>query len=565
MESGETEQEAAQLYRAQAAGFAQLSITNRNIAEWDDAADFVTSRNPGFLTSNFTAPAFGELHIDLAWILDKRGESLFSGLYNRAAHTLASPAPDLLLAQIANVLRADEHGLPKSAAGELVQTSSGPMAISVWEITRTDRSAPTGALMVAGRLLGGEEIARAAETSQMPVALTMIANAALGAQSLPNAVLQWVQSERAPDTFSYERSPDVIEGYALIRDYRGIPLAVLSTQHRRDIYALGLRTTRWLLGIIAFAFMIFISVLLGLSLRLHRTLLDYEAARHRPQRLVRPRSDMALLAQPLRDALRTPQLALSYEPIFDLKTGRLAAFEALPVWEHPELGKIKRETFLDAADEGHLMPELCSALLEMALEDLKRWGASPGQLVPVVLGLSAQQFEQANFADFVTRACKDAEVQQNCIQFQLPESTFVEQLERIRPGLEQLRRSGHKLLMDKFTFSAGHSIPWQLARVPVDGIRLAAELLDDGSSVLTRVPIIRAVLELSRTAGLTTIANGVHTAEQLAVLIEQGCELAQGRFLGGVLAAKDVEEMLSHTQGHVIPSDSMLTRSLRRR
>jgi len=854
VERSDAEQKAAQLYHAAAADLAQLSITNRNNAEWDDAADFVVSRSPGFLSSNFTAPTLGELHIDLAWILDKNGESLFSGLYDRATHTLASPAPGPLLAQIAEVLRTHEHNMLQSTAGEVIRTSSGLMAISVMEITRTDRSAPTGALMLAGRLLGAEEIARIAETSQLPLVLTMLPDSANGAGDLPQAVLQWAHSANGSPTFAYERGPDVIAGYALIRDFKGAPVALLSTQHRRDIYALGLRTATWLLGSIALALIIFTSVLLGLSLRLRRTLLDYEVAQQRLQRLARQLRDMVLLVSPhdlcivdaneatltklgctleqirtrtltelypqltahrleslprsgdgtayesmplsgqsgtriwtdvtvnwlnegqqdywclvatdvthreevgdlkrenkrqlshiaqhdaltglpnrvylnkhlkrkfeeaasapenfnalyyinigqfknindvhghgvgdrvlkvlakrlraslaaedvlarvggdefaiavaqlpamsaveglaariqtvlrapiviedksvslscsigialfpdhgsgietllkhaeiamygakeagrgqhrlfsldmkleikgradllqsLREAIGTSQLRLTYQPIFDLKTGQLAAFEALPEWEHPENGLMPRETFIAAAEEGHLMAELGGALLEMACDALKRWGVQSMPIVPIALHLSPRQLEQTDFVDVVGRLCAGAGVQPHNLHFQLSEGAFRENLERIRPALQELRRNGHKVFMDEFAFGAGYSSPSQFAHVPVDGIKLAAALLDQEASALIRLPLIRAILEMSRTLGLTTIADGVHTVDQLAILIEQGCELAQGPFLGNSLTAGDAESLLTRTQGDVVLSESTQILSMSRR
>jgi EAL domain-containing protein (putative c-di-GMP-specific phosphodiesterase class I) len=199
------------------------------------------------------------------------------------------------------------------------------------------------------------------------------------------------------------------------------------------------------------------------------------------------------------------------------------------------------------------------------VRELQGWRALSAALVPVMLRLSPRQLERTEFTDLVARLTREAEVEQQYLQFQLPESEFLHSLEHVGPCLQQLRHDGYKVFMDQFTFSASYSTIAQITRLPIDGIRLAPALIDHAAGTLTRLPIIRAILELSQTAGLVTIADGVEAHEQLSVLIEHGCDLAQGSFLGEPLAAGDTQHMLLQPRDDDRLNESLRTQRLRQR
>jgi diguanylate cyclase (GGDEF)-like protein len=287
IERTDAEQKAAQIYHAAETDVHQLAGVNRNNAEWDDAVEFVTSRDRAFVNSNFNATTLSDLRFDFSAVLDPQGQPLFSALYDRASHELISPAPAGLLNELLSILAASKS--PESlASGELVRTSRGLMALSSIQIKRSDRSAATGAYMVAGRELGAAEVARFAETSQLPVSLVPLSDAALpdGTASSPGT-----------STFARVQDDATIRGYAVLRDFTGVPVALLRTEVPRGVFHLGLRTTLWLMGGGAVILLLFSGLVIGLVLKLRRTLGQYEEAQARLQRLAAQLREIVLLVR----------------------------------------------------------------------------------------------------------------------------------------------------------------------------------------------------------------------------------------------------------------------------
>lgn len=288
IERSDTEQKAAQIFHAAETDVRQLGGLNRNNAEWDDAVEFVSSHSQTFLDSNFNATTLGDLRLDLSAIVDEKNQLLFSALYERASRHLASPAPPELTAELLSIVSAQAAHPERLAMGEIVRTGRGLMELSSIEIKRSDRSGATGARMLAGRLLGPAEIARFADTSQLPVALVPLSDTVLPPGSI-----------HASGASAFARPVDdtTIRGYAVLRDYTGTPVALLRTQVPRDVFRLGVRSTSWLLGGSALLLMAFGAAVIGLVLRLRKTLDQYDEAQFRLQRLASQLRDIVLLVR----------------------------------------------------------------------------------------------------------------------------------------------------------------------------------------------------------------------------------------------------------------------------
>src|SRR5262245_52978171 len=158
LENAAARQRAEQVYRAFDADLRQLAISNRDYAEWDAAQEFIVNRGPEFIPGNFSAAQLLGMHVDVVWITDAAGREIHSAFVDRATEQLTAPAPGGLIDPLGPlVARADElRG--RAPAESTVATARGLMGVSAVEITRSDGSLPTDAVLVFARLIGAAEL-----------------------------------------------------------------------------------------------------------------------------------------------------------------------------------------------------------------------------------------------------------------------------------------------------------------------------------------------------------------------------------------------------------------------
>jgi diguanylate cyclase (GGDEF)-like protein len=240
-----TQQKAEQVYRAFEADLRQLRISNRDYAQWDDAEHYARHPDPTFIAGNFSAPTLIAMHVDIVWIVDAQGRTVFSELVDRSTQKATTPAPPALLEQLRR-FQTTARGLREIAlARSTLLTSEGLVAASATEISRSDHSHPTGAVMLFGRVIRDEEIQRVAETSRLTVQMTRLREASDSDARLPPEVRNWATNGSSP-TLVQVIDDGQIAGYAAIEDVDGQRVAIFATPGPRDIYALGARTT-WIL------------------------------------------------------------------------------------------------------------------------------------------------------------------------------------------------------------------------------------------------------------------------------------------------------------------------------
>jgi sensor domain CHASE-containing protein len=166
VESAATAQKAMQVYRAFEADLRQLALTNRDYAQWDDSVQFVQDHNQHYIDANLVPNTLNGIHVDLVWIVDRDGKEIYSGLTDRSAAVMVSPAPRDYLREVARFLpKGSTMGfIPVNA---VVATAHGLVAVTAQQIRRTDQSQATGATLLFGRFIKDSDIQRVRETSQL--------------------------------------------------------------------------------------------------------------------------------------------------------------------------------------------------------------------------------------------------------------------------------------------------------------------------------------------------------------------------------------------------------------
>lgn len=297
IETAEMQQRANQLHNAIEADLRQLDVDDQNYAEWDDASAFLQNRNPAFINGNFTTETLGGMRVDIVWIVDAQGATVYSTYRDRASAQAISPAPSRYTDILRHVVLGERRSVPIAPWELIVRTPEGPLSVAAHEIRLTNRTAATGAVMVFARFIGASELQRAREFTQFPISMTALDAGSVGA--LPDPIRSWLrQGAPASTGLVWAQGQNRINAYTVLRDERGAPLALLATSAPRRTYALGLRTTLGLLGTILALACASWGGLLWFLLRLRKSLYARNAAELRYRIIGEQIHDAIVLVDP---------------------------------------------------------------------------------------------------------------------------------------------------------------------------------------------------------------------------------------------------------------------------
>jgi EAL domain-containing protein (putative c-di-GMP-specific phosphodiesterase class I) len=253
------------------------------------------------------------------------------------------------------------------------------------------------------------------------------------------------------------------------------------------------------------------------------------------------------LESDLRRAMDREELRIYYQPkvLLGPGTNRIASVEALVRWEHPERGLLLPREFIPLAEETGLIAPLGRWVLEKACQQACRWKEQyPGDPPLVVcVNLSAEQFRLSNLQEEVAQVLRATGLQARSLHLEITEGIAMEDVESTVAMLRQLKDLGVRLTVDDF--GMGYSSLSYLDRFPVDILKVARPFVAQLTGNPESVPLISAIINLAHALNLTTIAEGVENAQQLAALKEMGCDMAQGYYFAKPLPLEAVGELLA--------------------
>lgn len=243
--------------------------------------------------------------------------------------------------------------------------------------------------------------------------------------------------------------------------------------------------------------------------------------------------DRARIEEALRQGLRDGHFVLHFEPIVEVTTHQVVAVEALVRLNHPKLGLLMPGAFIGIAEDSGLIAPLGAWVLQDACRQLAAWrrGAGRGcEQLGVTVNVSARQVARSDLVDTVAQALAQAGLPPQALSLELTESALMEADVGALRMLQQIRDMGVRLGIDDF--GTGYSSLLYLKRLPVSFIKIDQSFVAGLAPNPTDREIVTAVIKLGRALGLVTIAEGVESPEQLAILEDLGCELAQGYLFG---------------------------------
>lgn len=253
----------------------------------------------------------------------------------------------------------------------------------------------------------------------------------------------------------------------------------------------------------------------------------------------------------LRRAVERDELIVYYQPIFDLKTGRIESLESLARWEHPELGQISPSKFVPLAEEIGLIDKLCEQVLRKACRDIGSIEMEDGRQLPVGINLSCRQFGKSSLVQSIQAILKETGFAPEHLRLEITESVFFEHQDRAVQMLNQLRDSGIEINIDDF--GTGYSNLGYLKRLPVSALKIDRTFVAMIDEKGGNDEIVRAIITLARNLGLKVVAEGVENEIQLAILKRLECENAQGYYFARPMRRNELLDFLSTQAGFRMP------------
>lgn len=234
-----------------------------------------------------------------------------------------------------------------------------------------------------------------------------------------------------------------------------------------------------------------------------------------------------LLEQDLRRALTGDELAVHYQPIVELDTGRIVGVEALLRWTHPRRGAVPPATFIPVAERSSLILDIGLWVLRRACAEVQGWQKAEGHdAVSLSVNLSPRQLVDPQLPAQVREVLQSTGFPAERLMLELTETALAQDDETVVAGLRALHALGIRLALDDF--GTGYSSLAHLRQFPIDEIKIDKSFIDAVAAGSANPSVARAVIEIGNILGVSVVAEGVESMEQFSALRDLNCALGQG-------------------------------------
>lgn len=246
----------------------------------------------------------------------------------------------------------------------------------------------------------------------------------------------------------------------------------------------------------------------------------------------------------LRRGLERGEIQVHYQPVFDIRSGRITALEALARWQHPERGLLLPAEFIPLAEESGLIVSLGSFVLREACRQLVAWQADgvAGRDHLVSVNVSSRQFADAAFVDTVATILQETGLAPASLYLEITETVILENAEASASMMNRLKRLGVRLALDDF--GTGYSALSYLHRFPIDSLKVDRSFISDLVGSSSRAAIVGAIVTLAHNLRLDVVAEGIETEAQRDTLRALACEFGQGFLYSRPLAPEAARGLL---------------------
>jgi len=236
-------------------------------------------------------------------------------------------------------------------------------------------------------------------------------------------------------------------------------------------------------------------------------------------------------------ALERHEFVLHYQPQMDLSNNAVIGAEALIRWQHPEFGLLPPGKFITLAEDSGLIVPIGEWALREACRQAMAWREQGLPDLVMAVNLSAIQFRRGNLEETVLSALKDSGLDPQFLELELTESILIGDTENVLQTVQRLKTLGVKLSLDDF--GTGYSSLSYLKRFAVDKVKIDQSFIRDMDKNPSDAAIVRAIIQMSKSLGLRTIAEGIEEEHLVKYLQIYHCDEAQGYYYSRPIPSDD--------------------------
>ncbi len=249
-----------------------------------------------------------------------------------------------------------------------------------------------------------------------------------------------------------------------------------------------------------------------------------------------------MLKSKLRRAFEREELRLHYQPKYNLQTGLVEGVEALVRWDLPDRGLVYPSDFIPLAEETNLILQVGEWVLNRVCEDYRLWQRSLPSPGRVSVNLSLKQLQQRKFLENVRAIFRTHGVSPTCLEFEITETTLMDDAERTIQILDSLYGMGLHLAIDDF--GTGYSSLSALQQFPISTLKIDKSFVRDVAVDEDDATIVATIIKMARSLKMDVVAEGVESQDQLEFLRKHECDYVQGHLFGDPMTAEGLLELL---------------------
>jgi predicted signal transduction protein with EAL and GGDEF domain len=255
--------------------------------------------------------------------------------------------------------------------------------------------------------------------------------------------------------------------------------------------------------------------------------------------------DRLELESDLANAVADGQLTVEYQPVVDLQSNRVLGFEALARWNHPTHGMVAPAEFITVAESTGAIHEIGNFVLARACENVRAWQQEAGDSdLSVAVNVSVVQLNDPAFVNSVRSVLEATAIEPSCLTLEITESVFMTDPETLLVRLRALSELGVRLALDDF--GTGYSSLGYLRHLPIDVLKIDKVFVDPLAFDGENAELARAIVRISQTLHMDTVAEGIESEAQAQRLRDLGCTRGQGFLYSRPLSPDAARNMLLH-------------------
>jgi len=252
--------------------------------------------------------------------------------------------------------------------------------------------------------------------------------------------------------------------------------------------------------------------------------------------------ERVVMESSIRAAISKKEFVVYYQPQINAKENKLIGMEALVRWNHPTIGLIQPFKFIPIAEETGLVVEIDKLVMDMAMKQFSSWFSSGYNLGTLSLNLAVKHLEQENYVEKLQNSIKKYSLNPDMIELEVTESDVMKKPEQSIEKLNEISKLGIRISIDDF--GTGYSSLSYLKKLPIDKLKIDKSFIDDIPNDADGEAIVKAIIAMTNSLGLTVIAEGVEEEEQKEFLVKHNCHNIQGYYYSKPIPSNEMLEFM---------------------